>query len=177
MKLSLNKEYARRHLFVAVLSAGMCLWFAYDGLVKYPSMSARELYASIEKADPPKDMADAALEAFKAQKTKTQHGFALFTLAAALVVGLRLLKSARFRFEFDEDGFADAAGRLKWDDVDEVDDRDWEKKGITRVVVGGRRVVLDAWHHVGVKEFHKLLLERLPSRSAEKGAAAEAEKA
>ena len=166
MKLKLNREYARNHLFVTVVAAGMGLWFAYDGLVKYPSMPARELYASIEKADAPEDMTDAALEAFKAQKVKAQHGFSAFSLVAAAVVGLRLLKSARFRFEFDEGGFEDAKGRFSWGDVDEVDDGAWEKKGITRVVAGGRRIALDAWHHVGVKDFHALLERKLADESA-----------
>lgn len=158
MKLKLNSEYARNHLFVTVLAAGMGLWFGYDGLVKYPATPARELYVSIEKAEPPEGMTGAALESFKAQKTRTQHGFALFSLAAAAIVGLRLIKSARFRFEFDDDGFSDASGRHGWGDVKGVDDRDWEKKGITRLAMAdGRTVALDAWHHVGVKDFHALL--------------------
>ena len=157
MKLALNREYARNHLFVTVLAAGMGIWFGYDGLVKYPATPARELYFSIEKAEPPEGMTPAALEEFKAQKTRTQHGFALFSLVAAAVVGLRLLKSARFRFEFDDDGFTDSSGRHGWRDVTRIDDRDWEKKGITRLAMAdGRRVVLDAWHHTGVKEFHAL---------------------
>ena len=157
MKVSLNREYARNHLFVTVLMAALGCWFAYDGLVKYPSTPARELYASIEKSEPPESMTDAALENFKSQKTKTQYGFAALAFAASAVVGLRLLASARFRFEFDDDGFTAGGERFGYADVKSVDDRDWEKKGITRIDLGGRRVTLDAWHHVGVKEFHDKL--------------------
>ena len=158
MKVSLNGEYARNHLFVTVLMAGLGCWFAYDGLVKYPATPARELYASIEKSEPAASMTDAALEAFKSQKTKTQHGFAALAFLAAAVVGLRLLASARFRFEFDDDGFAVGGERHAYADVADVDDGEWEKKGITRLrLASGRRVALDAWHHQGVKEFHEAL--------------------
>ena len=154
MKLALNREYARNHLFVTVLMAGLGCWFAYDGLVKYPATPARELYASIEKSDPPDVMTNAALEGFKAQKTKTQYGFAALAFLASAVVGLRLLASARFRFEFDDGGFSVGGERFAYADVKSVDDRDWEKKGISRLDLGGRKVVLDAWHHAGVTEFH-----------------------
>ena len=39
MKLSLNREYAVRHLGVAALMAALCAWFVYDGAVAYPAMS------------------------------------------------------------------------------------------------------------------------------------------
>ena len=74
MKLKLNGEYAGRHLFVTLLMVGLCGWFGYDGFVRYPATPAAELYKSIEGSDAP-DGFD--LEAFKAQKTKTQYGFCL----------------------------------------------------------------------------------------------------
>ena len=92
MKLKLNGEYAGRHLFVTLLMVGLCGWFGYDGFVRYPATPAAVLYKSIEGSDAP-DGFD--LEAFKAQKTKTQYGFTFLTLFVALVVGSRLAKSAR----------------------------------------------------------------------------------
>ena len=38
MKLQLNREYAMRHLGVAVLFLGLCGWFLYDGAITYPKM-------------------------------------------------------------------------------------------------------------------------------------------
>lgn len=154
MKLSLNKEYAHRHLFVAVLMLGLGGWFGYDGLVTYPSMSAAELYRSIEKADPPAEMTEARLAAFKKQKTETQYGFAILSLLAGAVVGLRLLKSAKFAFEFDDDGFTANGKRYTRADIVEVDRSQWEMKSILGLkLVDGERLTLDAWHHVGVKDF------------------------
>ena len=86
MKLVLNKEYAGRHLFVTLLMVGLCCWFGYDGFIRYPATPAAELYASIEGSEPPEQMTDEQLEAFKKQKTQTQYGFTALTFLAALVV-------------------------------------------------------------------------------------------
>ncbi|MBO7482261.1 MAG: hypothetical protein J6U17_00045 [Kiritimatiellae bacterium] len=153
MKLSLNREYFRNHLFVTVLMAAMSAWFAYDGFVRYPSLDAAALYEKIEGAAPGEGWTQANLEAFKRQKIKTQHGFALLALLASAVVGLRLLKSARFSFEFDDDGFTVGGERRQYSDIKSIDDRDWERKGIMRLDLGGRTVVLDGWHHKGVRDF------------------------
>ena len=154
MKLTLNKDYARRHLFVAVLMLGLGCWFGYDGLVAYPSMTAAELYRSIEKADPPTDMPSERLEAFKKQKTQTQYGFAVLALLAGGIVGLRLLKSAKFAFAFDDAGFTTCGKRYTRDDIASVDRTRWESKTILVLKMkDGSSIVLDAWHHTGVKDF------------------------
>ena len=154
MKLSLNKDYARRHLFVTVLMLGLGCWFGYDGLVAYPSMTAADLYRSIEKSDPPADLPAERLEAFKRQKTQTQYGFAVLALFAGAVVGLRLLKSARFAFEFDESGFTSNGRRYTRDDIAAVDRTRWETKTILVLrMKDGSTHTLDAWHHLGVKDF------------------------
>lgn len=151
MKLKLNKEYAQRHLFVTVLMAGLCGWFGYDGFIRYPSMSAADLYRSIEKSDPPAGM---SLDTFKRQKTQTQYGFTVITLLAALVVGLRLLKSAKFDFEFDENAFTFRGRKFTRADIVQIDRSKWEKKSIAVLKLkDGEKIVLDAWHHTGVKEF------------------------
>ena len=154
MKLQLNREYAMRHLFVTVLMAGLCCWFGYDGFVRYPATPAAELYKSIEKSDPPEQMTSEQLEAFKQQKTRTQYGFTILTLVAALVIGSRLAKAARFQFEFDDEGYVYRGRRHAFADIKKVDRSRWEKKGI--VMVNG--ITLDSWHHLGVKEF----VEKLP---------------
>lgn len=150
MKLKLNKEYARRHLFVTLLMTGLGGWFGYDGFVRYPATPAAELYRSIEGGDAP---AGCDLEAFKRQKTQTQYGFTLLSGLAALIVGLRLLKSSRFAFEFDDEGFVHQGKRHAYAEIKDVDRSKWATKGILKV----DGITLDAWHHVGVKEFESKL--------------------
>ena len=146
MKLKLNREYATRHLFVTLLMLGLGGWFGYDGFVRYPATPAAELYKSIEGSDAP---AGFNLEAFKAQKTKTQYGFTFLCFLAALIVGSRLFASYKFDFDFDDEGFTYAGKRRAYSDIKKVDRSQWEKKGIVKV----DGIVLDAWHHLGVKEF------------------------
>ena len=153
MELKLNREYALRHLFVTALMLGLSAWFGYDAYVRYPSTPARELYVAIERAEPPEGT---DLEPFKAQKVRSQKGFALLAFAASALVGMGLWKAARFRFGFDDDGFTVGARRYGYDEIKSLDDRAWAKKGVTKVVLADRTIVLDAWHHTGVKEFHDL---------------------
>ena len=157
MKTSINREYAARHLFACAVIAGLCAWFAYDGAVKYPATPAAELYRSIEKSDPPAHMAPAALEACKAQKTKSQLYFAGLLFLLAAVVVWRLFSASRFSLEFDDDGFSVGGERFAYGDIKDVQSSSWEKKGIAKLTIeraGARRtVVLDAWHHVGAREF------------------------
>ena len=150
MKLTLNKEFAKRHLFVAVLMAGMGCWFGYDGFVKYPATDAAALFKSIEGREATSDV---NLEAFKRQKTQTQYGFTFLSFLAAALIGGHLWKVSKFELEFDDEGFTYRGQRHAFKDVKNVDRKLWQKKGI--VVVDG--IKLDAWHHVGVKE----LVERL----------------
>ena len=151
MKLKLNKEYAHRHLFVTLLMAGLCCWFGYDGSIRYPAMSAADLYKSIEKQDPP---AGATLVPFKAEQLRRPYEFSAIALLVSLVVGLRLLKSARFDFEFDDEGFTCRGRRFARADIDRIDRSQWEKKSIlTLRTTDGTKIVLDGWHHTGVREF------------------------
>ena len=147
-RLRLNREFLARHLFVTLLMLGLGGWFGYDGYVRYPRTDAVELYRSIEGSAPAEGV---DLEAFKAQKIKTQKGFTLLAFLAGAIVGLHLLAVARFDFYSDETGFV-CGGRHAWSDVTDVDLSKWKRKGIVRLVVGKRRIKLDAWHNLGVKE-------------------------
>ena len=153
MKLKVNPEFFKRHLFVTVLMAGLGCWFGYDGLIGYPSMTGEALYRKIEGENAViaegKD-----LEAFKRQKIQTQYGFAALALLASLAVGLHLMKVVRFDFAFDDDGFVCGGKHHAWSDVKDIDRKAWEKKGIMKV----DGIVLDAWHHQGVKEFNEKIL-------------------
>lgn len=151
MKLALNREYAQRHLFVAILMISLSCWFGYDGIVRYPAMPAADLYRSIEKAEAPQGF---DLEAFKQQKTQTQYGFALLSLLTALIVGLRLAKETLLNFEYDDNGFSVNGKYRRYDEISSVDKSRWEKKGILSLkLADGAKVVLDSWHRLGVKEF------------------------
>ncbi|MBQ1428472.1 MAG: hypothetical protein IIZ06_02280 [Kiritimatiellae bacterium] len=156
MKVGVNREYALRHLFFVVLMLGVAGWFAYDGYVGYPQMPAAALYESIEKAPPPAQMTEAQLDAFKAQKVGFQRALALAALLGGAFVGLRLLASARFSLAYDAEGFTYRGRRYAYADVKAVDASAWEAKRIARVrLADGARLTLDAWHHVGVKEFYE----------------------
>ena len=161
MKLSLNKEYAVRHLGVAVLFLGLAGWFGYDGFVRYPSMPARDIYVAIEKSEP---KAGIDLEDFKAQKIKTQYGFTAMLALVALVVGLRLWRSWKSTLEWDDEkmlGSLTGGKPLAFADVEHVDERRWAKKGILVLHADdGRRVTLDAWHHLGVEDLAKRFLSK-----------------
>ena len=66
--------------------------------------------------------------------------------------------SASFRFEFDDSGFVWRGKKLSLSDIKSVDRSQWKKKGIVKLLLAdGSRVTLDAWHHLGVKDFEKLL--------------------
>lgn len=164
MKLTINKEYFRRHLFVTLLMAGLGAWFGYDGFVRYPATSADALYRSIEKSAPPAGM---NLETFKRQKIQTQYGFTFICFLAALIVGLRLKRSSAFRFEYDlEKGAFTANGKnYTRSDIAKIDQSQWESKRILRLTLkDGTSVQLDAWHHLGVKEFAQDFLALAPTK-------------
>ena len=146
MKLTLNREFATRHVGVALLMLGLSCWFGYDGFVRYPATPAAELYRSIEGNDAPEGF---NLEAFKVQKTQTQYGFTFLTLLASLVIGGHVWLLSKFRFEYDDESYTFAGRRVAIKDIKSVDRSQWEKKGIIRV----DGIKLDAWHHAGVKEF------------------------
>ena len=145
-KLKINPEYAKRHLFVTLLMIGLGGWFGYDGFIGYPATPAAELYKSIEKSDAPEGF---DLEAFKRQKIGTQYGFTILAFFAAAVVGSRLAQSARFKFEFDDEGYVYRGKRHPFSAIKSIDRSKWEKKGIVKV----DGITLDSWHHLGVKEF------------------------
>ena len=144
--MRLNPEYAKRHLFVTLLMVGLGGWFGYDGFVGYPATPAAELYKSIEKSDAPEGY---DLEEFKRQKIGAQYGFMILAFFAAAVVGSRLMRNRRFKFAFTDDCYIYRGRRHQLSAIKKIDRSKWEKKGIVKV----DGITLDAWHHLGVKEF------------------------
>lgn len=161
MKLQLNREFATRHLGVAVLMLGLACWFGYDGFVAYPARSAHDIYVSIEKSEPPPTM---NLEAFKAQKIQTQYGFAFICFAAALVIAFGVQLNRHRTLEWDDEqmsGTLTGGRTLAFADIAEADDSRWAKKGILVLKAkDGRKVKLDAWHHTGVEEIARRVLKK-----------------
>ena len=138
--LSLNREYAVRHLAVAALMLGMSGWFLFDGKVKYPAQDD----AFFEERHTKRDVA-----------IRRQFQFSGLTLLAALVIAGRVGLEARRKFGFGKD------------DVAEIDFSQWEKKRIAHAVLkNGRRVALDAWHFTGVREFIAELGYEVPADAA-----------
>jgi len=155
MKLTMNKEFLRRHLFAIAVLAGMGGWFGYDGIVTYPKTPATALYKSIESAEPPPSMTAAQLEAFKAEKTGRQIEFCAILILAAFAVGAHLFAVSRLDFAFDESGFTWRGKRYAYGNVKRVDRSKWAKKGIVKLELADGAVTLDSWHHAGVVEFEK----------------------
>lgn len=171
MEIRLNREYAARHLFVAILMLALGMWFAHDGYFKYAKMDARELYVLIEGASPPESFDAGKLESFKRQKTATQRGLALVALVASAIIGARLLSSARFKLEYDENGFTVSEKfKFAYSDVRNIDDSLWKKKNIARLDLKSADMEtvlrLDGWHHAGVSGFLEVVREKCLSSAA-----------
>jgi hypothetical protein len=75
-----------------------------------------------------------------------------------VLIGLNIASAAAFRFEHDDKSFTWNGKLYALSDVKSVDRSKWKKKGIVKLLLAdGSRVTLDAWHHLGVKDFEKLL--------------------
>ena len=145
MKLQLNREFAMRHLGVALLMAGLCGWFLYDGAIVYPQ----------------KD--EAYFEQLHTQKQRAID-------RVAIIIALGVLRNKRRTLEWDDRqmcGTLTDGKPLAFDGVEGVDARRWKSKGI---LVGyakdGRHFILDTWHHVGAKELAEKIMDDVRARTA-----------
>ena len=151
-RISLNRDFARRHLFVAALMAALSLWFLYDGAVDYPGKP---------------DEWFAAHHTERSRAIARQFQFSGLSALAAIFIALGVMRAGRATLEWDEEamcGTLTGGKPLPFADVSAVDASRWERKGILVLTAkDGRRVKLDAWHHAGVEE---LVAERFPAVSA-----------
>ena len=143
MKISLNKEYAIRHLGVAALFTGLSLYFLYDAIFVYPYLPADgEHHTTVE----------------------FQYSAAAALAIFAFVVAFRVFLNWRATLAWDDEqmcGTLTCNAPLRFDDIDRLDSEKWEPKQILVVhAKDGRRVTLDAWHHVGARELAEKLLTR-----------------
>ena len=146
---TLNKEFLLRHLGVTLLAAGLGCWFVFDGAVTYPKMDAVEFCEKYHKSlkDPERE---------KTTAIERQYQFASLAFIAALAIGCHLLKVRNETLTWDDEKMTGSLTGGKdafFKDVNNVDRRHWDKKGILVVFMNdGRKITLDAWHHPEVKE-------------------------
>ena len=145
MKISLNKEYAIRHLGVAALFTGLSLWFLYDAIFVYPNQVADGTHHTT---------------------VEFQYSAAAALAIFAIVVAFRVFLNWRATLAWDDEqmvGTLTCNAPLKFDDIDRLDSEKWEPRQILVVhAKDGRRVTLDAWHHVGARELAEKLLAHDP---------------
>ena len=153
-KFTLNREFFVRHLGVALLMAGLGCWFVYDGAVTYPAMDAVEFCEKHHKntENPERE---------KAKAIERQYQFATLAFIAALAIGCHLLKVRGESLEWDGEkmiGTLTFGKNAFFKDVQAVERRYWDKKGILTVKMDdGRKITLDSWHHPEVRELAELL--------------------
>ena len=145
MKISLNREYAIRHLGVAILFFGLSLWFLYDAVFVYPNR-------------PPDGTHHTTVE--------FQYTSAALLALVAFVVAFRVFLSWRATLTWDDEqmtGSLTGGAPLKFADIDHLAVGKWEPKQILVVhAKDGRHVTLDAWHHAGARELAEKLLAHEP---------------
>lgn len=93
---------------------------------------------------------------------------AIGLLAALVLMGIVAVRwLTRFVLEetFLTVQFGKVSRRYALETLREMDTRQWEKRGILTVQFAGGRVVLDAWHHTGVREIAARLMD-LPLRQS-----------
>ena len=177
MNLKLNREYALRHFGVALLFAALCGWFAFDGGIAWPAENAAwekrtgttvaaalaahpELRHEHEKAN-----RDDIPPHWPHELTR-QFQFAGLCGLAALVIAALAGLDARRTLSWDDHEMCGSmtGGRpIAFSDIVGVEDAQWKKKGIIVLLArDGRRVKLDAWHHVGVNELVEKVLAQKP---------------
>ena len=148
MKLQLNREFAMRHLGVALLMVGLCGWFIVDGAIVYPQKD--EAYFEKE------------LHTQKQRAIARQFQFAGLTALAAIIIVIGVQINRRRTLEWDDTqmcGSLTGGRSLAFADVVRLDTSRWESKGIlVAYAKDGRHLTLDAWHHVGVKELAARLM-------------------
>ena len=145
MKISLNKEYAIRHLGVAALFFGLSLYFLYDAIFVYPYLPADGAHHTT---------------------VEFQYSSAALLALFAIVVAFRVFLNWRATLTWDDEQMVGTLTRgvtLKFADIEWLDVEKWESKQILVVhAKDGRSVTLDAWHHAGAGELAEKLLAHEP---------------
>lgn len=163
MKLTLNREYVMRHLGVAALFLGLCGWFLYDGTITYPKMDDAKFSEEILHGR------QGDFDKLKQEAINRQFQFAGICGIAALLIAVGVGRCRLQTLEWDDAqlcGSLTGGKPLAFADINGIDDRRWEKKGILVVYANdGRRFTLDTWHHSGAKELAEKILKRSTART------------
>ena len=150
MVLTLNREYAARHLGVAALFTALAGWFLHDAIFVYPNLPADGTHHTT---------------------VEFQYSFAALLGIAAIVIAVRVWANWKFKLEWDDEkvwGPSLGTAPLAFVDIAGVEDGQWERKGIIVFLAkDGRRLRLDSWHHAGVKELVGRILPSLRKGAAE----------
>ena len=156
-KLRLNREFALRHIGVAVLFAGLCCWFLYDGAVAYPKMDDAVFSEQILHGR------QGDFAKLKGEAISRQFQFAGICGIAALLIAAGVGRCRMQTLEWDDErmcGSLTGGKPLAFADVRGVDDRRWAKKGILTIFAAdGRRFTLDTWHHDGARALAEKILK------------------
>jgi hypothetical protein len=161
-----DPKYSRRFLFMGIGAIAFGLWFLYDGAVTYPNQRERALaYHQLESESQgidPVEFRDKWHEMAKSNgwptsypgEAKTEGDITMqFVMAGMAGIGALVLLSIPLRargrwIEATDAGITSSWGQsFNFDQVAEVNKRQWRSKGIAKVIYldGGRkrRFVID----------------------------------
>lgn len=142
-------SYYRNVRYVITLALiGMGCWFLYDGFVKYPEENRlfEELTQQAEEADMVGDEAtrvaaqeriqDEGLEPHSETDIMLQRGLGMLLPPLGLVLLVRWLYISRGRIYLDENDVLEMPGHpaVSPGNITEIDDGNWDRKGISRIV-------------------------------------------
>ncbi len=186
-RITLNREYAVRHLGVTALFLAMSLWFVFDGAIAWPNENkAWEKERGITAAEYVAANPKCRNSHLKEERDGLPHlpsdfdrqfQFAVLCAAAAAIIGFGVFRNWRSTLEWDDNAMTGSltSGRpLAFAEV-AVDRAKWEKKGILRVYAkDGRCVTIDTWHHSGAGPLCERLLAMTAQATDAKDEVAEA---
>ena len=149
VRANFQSSYQRRYLLLAGVCMFMAAWFAYDGLIGYPSkLPAARAYDAIRDLDSaerserwreiaeqngwPRRVPDKSAETIESDITG-QYFWALLNLALGLPALVLYIRSRGAWIESTAEGLITSRGeRVDFADVRRLDKKKWATKGMAR---------------------------------------------
>ncbi len=166
-RLELNREYAMRHIGVALLFAALCAWSVYDGAIGWPAKNAEwektsgfTVQAACEARANKENLPDEKKPPHWPEKITAQYYQAGVLGLVSLVVALGVLSAKKKTLEWNESemcGTLTGGKSIKFTEVKALDKTLWEKKRILKVHTNNGVITLDGWHHTGVTKLAEKL--------------------